>query len=36
MYGGKMMGILEKDAEDGVVRKEETAGEGKNGGLWMW
>ena len=23
-YGGKMMGILEKDAEDGVARKEET------------
>ena len=23
-FGGKMMGIWEKDAEDGVARKEET------------
>ena len=28
IYGGKMMGILEKYAEDGVARKEET-GEAK-------
>ena len=36
IYGGKMMGIREKDFEDGVASKEETAREGQKGGLWMW